>query len=321
MIDKLEVRVPERTALTEEFDSLFIGNGIKASSSRHYKFVADLRPNSYNSILHYSCRHGAERNHKLELTDVGTMTLEQMIDEIQQIFQVDANQLWIMRLDLAVDIPGIGVPWFAQHTRVGHKRWMATLGVIDYAEMGKREIQTLYYGKRPNLIRIYNKLEEHRVEYQRIVRAIKKSDLIPPTFEQCFGIPEFGHILTRIERQMGGGRVPAELALVGDLRNCAAFNPFENVEFISGGSPEPDPNDYSFMDYLAGKQLRHLAETEGMQAAIAHITRYSKRNKTWALKKFAPFLPAPSKEDLTSERLFELFQQSVTAQFQAHKTA
>jgi hypothetical protein len=75
------------------------------------------------------------------------------------------------------------------------------------------------------------------------------------------------------------------------------------------------------MDYLAGKQLRHLAETEGMQAAIAHITRYSKRNKTWALKKFAPFLPAPSKEDLTSERLFELFQQSVTAQFQAHKTA
>ena len=134
-------------------------------------------------------------------------------------------------------------------------------------------------------------------------------------------MPEFGHILTRVERQMGGGRIPIELETVADLQNCAAFNPFENIEFISGGAPEPDPNDYSFMEYSTGMHLRHLAETQGMQAAIFYITRRSKRNKQWALKKFRDFLPMPNKEDLTSHRLFELYQRSVASQFQGHKAA
>ena len=77
-----------------------------------------------------------------------------------------------MRLDLAVDVEGIGVSWFAEHTRVRYKRWLAKLGVIDAVAMGNREIQTLYYGKRPNVIRIYNKLEEYRVQYQRILRRV-----------------------------------------------------------------------------------------------------------------------------------------------------
>ena len=75
------------------------------------------------------------------------------------------------------------------------------------------------------------------------------------------------------------------------------------------------------MEYSTGMHLRHLAETEGMQAAIAYITRHSKRNKKWALKKFRDFLPVPGNDDLTSERLFELFQRSIAAQFQAHKAA
>jgi hypothetical protein len=58
-----------------------------------------------------------------------------------------------------------------------------------------------------------------------------------------------------------------------------------------------------------------------MQAAISYITRLSKRNKRWAMKKFADFLPVPSDNDLTGERLFELFQRSITAQFQPHKAA
>jgi len=142
-----------------------------------------------------------------------------------------------------------------------------------------------------------------------------------PTFEECFHVPELGHILTRVERQMGGGRIPMVVTTVDDLAHCADFNPFEGLEFISGGSVEPNPNDYSFMDYLAGMQLRHIAKTEGMQAAICHITRYSKRNKSWALKKFHDFLPVPGEADLTSERLFERFQRSIAVQFQAHKAA
>ena len=134
-------------------------------------------------------------------------------------------------------------------------------------------------------------------------------------------MPEFGHILTRVERQMGGGRIPSELETVADLRNCASFNPFESLEFVSGGTLEPDPSDYSFMEYSTGMHLRHVAETQGMQAAISYITRRSKRNKRWALKKFRDFLPVPNEADLTNQRLFELYQHSVSVQFQGDKAA
>jgi hypothetical protein len=321
MIDKLDVRILEGTSLTGEVDLLLMDSSVRKISSRHYKFVTDLRPHSYNLILHYSCRHGDEHNHKLELTDVGEMTLERMAGEIQQVFNVNAYQLPIMRLDLAVDVSGIGVPWFAEHLRVAQKRWMANLGVVEFVEMGKREIQTLYYGKRPNLIRIYNKLEEYHAEYQRISRALVKSGLPIPTFEHCFGMPDSGHILTRVERQMGGGRVPKELATVNDLKKCAAFNPFGQLEFISRGTTEPDPSKYTFMEYSTGKHLQHLVTTQGMQAAIAYITRHTKRNKAWALRKFADFLPVPSAEDLTSERLYALFQTSIAKQFQEDRAA
>lgn len=312
MIDKLEVRVSSAAKFTKEFESLFLGAALH--QSRHYKIVTDLRAYGYDSILHYSCRYGKERNHKLELVDTAAMTLAEMAQEIESVFRVDADQLAIMRLDLAVDIEGIGVPWFAEHTRVAYKRWLGNLGVIDSTEMGNREVQTLYYGKRPNVIRIYNKLEEYRLQYRRMLRSIS-DDITPPTFEQHFGIPEFGYVLTRVERQMGGGRIPDQLALVRDLRNCSDVNPFETIEFISGGRAQPNPEDYTFMEYSTGMHLRHLVETQGMQAAINHITRHSNRNKKWALKKFRDFLPVPNEQALTSERLFREFQLSIAKQF------
>jgi len=318
LIDALSVRIPEQIAFTREFDPLF--DGLALHSSRHYDVVADLRPYSVSAILHYRCKHGQKQNHKLELVNVGKMTLPDMKKEIQQVFQVDAGELSIMRLDLAVDVEGIGVPWFVEHTRVRYKRWLATLGVIDAAEMGNRQIQTAYWGKRPNVIRVYDKYEELRAQYRRILRAVPEG-MVPPTFEQCFELPEFGHILTRVERQMGGGRVPGELATVGDLQDCANFNPFSCLEFISGGKALPDPKHYTFMEHAAGMHLRHLAETQGMQAAIAYITRNSKRNKKWALGKFGDFLPVPSQDDLTGERLFELFQRSVVPQLKPQGTA
>jgi hypothetical protein len=189
------------------------------------------------------------------------MTLAGMRNNIQRVFEVDPETLSVMRLDLAVDVEGIGVPWFAEHTRVRYKRWLAELGVIDAVEMGNRRVQTLYYGKRPNVIRIYDKVEEYRVQYQRILRNVPP-DIEPPTFEDCFRLPE-QRIVTRLERQMGGGRIPSELATVRDLRYCADFNPFDCLEFLSGGRPLPDPEDYSFMEYSTGMHLRHLAETQG----------------------------------------------------------
>ena len=74
MIDKLDLRIPARTSLTPEFRAVLPTLPFRHSS--HYKFTADLRDFLLNGILHYACRHGKERNHKLELIDTGVMTLE-----------------------------------------------------------------------------------------------------------------------------------------------------------------------------------------------------------------------------------------------------
>src|SRR5207253_2435537 len=110
VIDKLEVRVSSAAEFTKEFESLFLSAALH--QSRHYKIVTDLRAYGYDSILHYCCRYGKEHNHKLELVDTAAMTLADMAQEIESVFRVDTDELAIMRLDLAVDIQGIGVPWF-----------------------------------------------------------------------------------------------------------------------------------------------------------------------------------------------------------------
>lgn len=241
------------------------------------------------------------------------MSYAEIVAEIEYVFRTNADRLSIMRLDLAVDIEGISVRWFAENTRVARKRWLARLGVFETAEMGTRELQTLYFGKRPNLIRIYNKVEESRVQFRRILREIGGS-AVPPTFEEYFGFPETGKIVTRVERQMGGGRIPSALGTVGQLIDCAEFNPFESIEFVGSGCPEPNPATYSFMDYCTGMYLRHLAQTEGMQAMLAFVTRNSKRNRGWAMKKFGDFLPARNENTFNEDRLLQLFRESTHAQ-------
>ena len=64
-------------------------------------------------------------------------------------------------------------------------------------------VETVYFGKRPNCYRIYDKIAEFRYQFARL-----KPDegLEKPPFEELYGYPETGVILTRVERQIGGGR-------------------------------------------------------------------------------------------------------------------
>jgi len=51
-------------------------------------------------------------------------------------------------------------------------------------------------------------------------------------------------ILTRVERQYGGGRIPDEISIVGALfRNVATINPFEPLVLCPNGKPDPCPDD------------------------------------------------------------------------------
>src|SRR5215472_13088683 len=109
--------------------------------------------------------------------------------------------------------------------RAHYKRWVADIGQTDskkleYARMGQKYVQTYYLGKRPNCFRVYDKLAEYHCQYARFMR--KLSDAAePPSFEELYGYPANGITLSRVERQIGGGRVPAELQTFGCLRASA----------------------------------------------------------------------------------------------------
>ncbi len=107
--------------------------------------------------------------------------------------------------------------------------------------MGNVELQTAYYGRRPNCIRVYDKVAEWRKEYAARKRGAGETEF--PALEAIYGWPESGRILTRVERQIGGGRVPAAIRRLGAMpKVLPSFNPFAAVELTPDGNAAlPDP--------------------------------------------------------------------------------
>ena len=84
--------------------------------------------------------------------------------------------------------------------------------------MGRRGVETIYFGKRPNVIRVYNKVAERQYQYSRMLARAKRNN-IPvtelQTFEQIYGHSPTGCVLTRVERQIAGGRIPEQIGTFG----------------------------------------------------------------------------------------------------------
>ena len=137
-----------------------------------------------------------------------------------------------------------------------------------------------------------------------------------PTFEQFCGYAETGFVLTRVERQSGGGRVPKQLATLRSLRRAAEFNPFQRPVFAGGGQVEPNPADYELMTYLAGLGLRSRVEEQGFHRTRQFINQRTKRNASRVLRHLAAFLPADS-DLVTEEALLDRYQQSISRQLAA----
>jgi hypothetical protein len=178
-------------------------------------------------------------NHKLELVDTGEMSFTMMQKEILRVFDIEPTRLDLMRLDLAEDVPGGPVDWFLRAARFKWKQWIGEFGTTEYAKMGRRKVQTLYFGKRPNFFRIYDKISELRHQYDLFVKRSSDAAVIP-TFEEKFKYPENGYILTRVERQMGGCRIPPQVATIGKLRHLPVYNPYSQLELLTGNYCEPD---------------------------------------------------------------------------------
>jgi hypothetical protein len=324
VIDKVEVRVPARTQFSREFAQLYrdIHHDPKVNpfrSSRYYSSVGDLRRLGYDAVLHMGCQSDKAGNHKLELIDTGKMTYTQMAQEIERIFDTSPRRLEMMRVDLAADVRGIPVSWFAGHVRARWKRFAADLGKmenpqLEYCRIGKQKVETLYFGKRPNCFRIYDKIAEFEHQYAQLTRRAPDAAELPG-FEEVYAAPRNGLTLTRVERQMGGSRVPTEINTFGKLKRSAEFNPFDKLDFLASGESEPSIERYDLNAFLFGKGLRQLIEAEGMHRARAFVNAHSGGHASRIFQTYREFLPAES--GLDARRLFLVYQESASKQLAA----
>jgi hypothetical protein len=147
--------------------------------------------------------------------------------------------------------------------------------------------------------------------------------------EQCIGpmakvleMPALPKVFTRVERQMGAGRVPEQLNSFERIfsREAVEFNPFERLQFSSfDADTKINPDDYSIVELAAGMMFRQWLET-GMSYQQLYALWNKKRNAKRYSKKFAPFIAAanPSKvESISSAELYEQYRESLTRQLAA----
>lgn len=222
---------------------------------------------------------------------MGLLKRDEIIREIVQVFDVNPNALEVMRVDFVVDVPRLPVQWFRETVQVQHKRFRsAVTGERFYCEMGKGEIQTLYFGKRPNLIRIYDKQAECRDQFRKMGRDLGPA--FETSFETVFPDAAKHPILTRVERQIGG-RIPIEVATLGQIFESGyGYKPFPKLKIIDHAEPLERDSSVSFETYCTALQLRGIAERDGMQAVKEFISRQSKGNTSWAWNKYRSFLPS-----------------------------
>jgi len=346
VIDKLDVRIPAGATFAQSFplrSELQRGELVPGFfPSRFYALNGDLREFGIDAAIHLGYRRG-QPQHKLELIDTGEKSYAEVLAAITAVFNVDPFSLALMRLDLAADIPDVPVGWFRDHARFRFKQFSSRIEKasqaeeVQFVEMGTAAAQSLYVGKRPNLVRIYDKRHELWLRWRQLIRETERFEAAlmelgcsgvivwKPTFVEFCRVHRIGNakVLTRIERQIGGSRFPDGLATVGDLRNLADFDPFENLEIVSArhyrnaaaliASPEAAPT--PIRDRLAGIGLQCVCSEIGTQKGFALVTRHGNGNGRRVLHSLRPFWPGTRDSiGCTREQIIEAFRASVSAQ-------
>ena len=318
MIDKLEIRVPYEAPFGPELDQVqhdlrrgYPTDGFRPS--QHYKLSGDLRSFGIPAIAHLSCKHGDRPDHKLELLETGTRSFGEILGVIGRAFCFDPLEAEVMRIDLAADVPNVPASFFETTAYARHKRAACDIGDSQRMRLGAAGIETLYVGRKPNCLRIYNKPLQCLEQYRKLKRQLGNR-ACPLPFERIFGFSE-NSVLTRVERQIAGSRVPLQLATVSNVRcNAAEFNPFANVQLHARITPLPKPEECKLSKWLQGMQLRELRMKYGMHRTRKFINQYSKGNAARVCEEFAPFFVVDSEKAITSDRLYGIYRESIRKQ-------
>jgi hypothetical protein len=156
--------------LAVEFCSDPLKSEIPFHSNLYYRQVVDLRQVAeIDAMLHLNAKKTG--THKIQIIEAGRKCRGEIADTIAEIVNGHPDLLGVSRVDSCVDIiDGPKVSWIAQSVRARCAQWQAELGSVElhdeagrtmaWSEMGKREVQSMYMGKRPNCFRYYDKLAE-----------------------------------------------------------------------------------------------------------------------------------------------------------------
>jgi hypothetical protein len=360
MIDKLEGRVPAVVPFRKPFSEFVDASrrGVRVEGFRprnpQYLMSGDLRPYGVEAMIHLVSKHDRLGAHKLELLETGGQTYDQMLSTIATVLDTDPYDLETMRMDCCVDIDGVPVSWYRDNVRVRFKRksrQYADWYGLEYSEIADREVETCYFGKKPNCLRIYNKSAElwarYLKSYGSIVRKAHGRDPGRTNAELLgfdgihvrfrdeelnwveMGIPspeeEFGFDLrtvrTRVERQISARRVPVELDRMWKLqKRLPEFNPFEEVRVLGAALDLSlcDLSDLSYADEAKAWYTRFLIERDGYQTAYRYVNFRSGRNGLRLLERLRERVGPVDGPGVSAEQLYEKFRESVSAQLAAY---
>jgi hypothetical protein len=144
---------------------------------------------------------------------------------------------------------------------------------------------------------------------------------IPPTFEQYCKARGYAYredsILTRVERQMGGGKLPEGLLSFADLYSVHEFTPFEALQIVPGSQGSfitKPPDGVPVRDWLAAIGFSNLQDKIGSaQLASSVVMKYGRGNGKRILKSLAESAPQPI-QPVTIDKIQEFFRKSTIVQ-------
>lgn len=356
MIDKMEVIVGRDVRFRHEINHQCRAGRHDQNFSKLYGTVVDLRRfHLGDAILHF--QHRRYGTHKIELLNTGKKSMTQLCSILEGIIDQNPLSHRISRLDLAVDVPDYPVQWFHTHVRVQFKQCRCVHGRLkreqEFSEVGKKQYETLYYGKRPSCLRIYDKVAERRCEYEvwkkRETRKARQCGVenggIPefPSFEEWLavdlnlvagGAPQptlvemeqprqlAFPVITRVENQLGGSGIRrTKLTSIGAfIENALEFNPFARIQIVSGARQNPgfyDRNEHGGYRYAVTQYLGGMYLREhwnDVGAGGMAVLLNRDRNGRKLLERFRDFLPVDDRPCITAADLYERYRHSISRQ-------
>ncbi len=325
MIDKLELRLPRVTLFRPEprefmLESRFFENSTRTRASGRYQWVTDLRPVGIDALLHYGLKRGEndphEGEHKLELLDTGEKSYSRLVAQIEGTVEGPVDDLDVMRIDLCADLHGTPIEWFLDRARIRFKRIAHEMGQVKYQRIGKAGIQTISAGRRPNIVRIYDKVAECKDQLRKKQRK-RSPDSDELSLEQEFGVAEDA-VITRVERQFGGQRIPTMIDSFGRLTRLPDFDPFTNIEISNGTDARlPTIAECGLDMWCTGMWLRGMLRKMGRQQFERWLAANSAGNSARYRKRYAPFFQPDADGTVTIQTIFETYRESVMKQLAA----